>query len=101
MLFRKCRARAGRFQGERDLATFKHIFREASEAPDLPSPWESPQWGSHLDRYEDTLSHSPLADRVRTLARFARYGQRVPNSEERQVGKVGDGTLRSRGWAST
>ncbi|QCB54727.1 hypothetical protein E5675_09960 [Sphingopyxis sp. PAMC25046] len=62
------------------MATFNHIFRKASEVPDLPSPWESPQWVSHMNRYADRLSHPTVADRVRELARIARYGNGLPRT---------------------
>lgn len=62
------------------MANFRNIYREASEAPDLPSPWEAPQWVSHMNRYADTLSRPTVAERVRELARTVRYGNPLPRT---------------------
>src|SRR3546814_6978458 len=35
---------------------------------------------SHLDRYADKLNHATVADRVRELARIARYGNGLPRT---------------------
>lgn len=62
------------------MATFSHIFHEVSETPDLPSPWETPQWVSHMDRYAEKLSRVTVAGRVRELARTVRYGNALPRT---------------------
>ncbi len=68
------------FRGVRNLATFNRIFRELSEVPNLPSPWETPQWVSHMNRYADKLGHVTVADRGRELARAVRYGNGLPRT---------------------
>lgn len=62
------------------MANFRNIYREASEAPDLPSPWEAPQWVSHMNRYAGKLSRPTVAERVRGLARTVRYGNSLPRT---------------------
>jgi putative methyltransferase (TIGR04325 family) len=62
------------------VATFRHIFHQLSEVPDLASPWETPQWVSHINRYAEKLTHVTFADKARELARSVRYGNGLPRT---------------------
>lgn len=62
------------------MATFTHIFSDLSEVPNLPSPWETPEWVSHMTRYADKLHRVTVSDRVRELARTVRYGNELPRT---------------------
>ncbi|MBO9697424.1 MAG: hypothetical protein J7499_14610 [Sphingopyxis sp.] len=66
--------------GAWSLAAFNHIFHDLSEAPDLPSPWETPQWVSYINYYAGKLSRVTMADRARELARVIRFGNGLPRT---------------------
>lgn len=62
------------------MANFDHIFHQVSETPGLPSPWETTQWVSYMNRYADKLSRVTVADRAREFARIVRYGNGLPRT---------------------